>query len=95
MSDAAFVICCVGMLLAGGVGFMLGSAGASPVGEFDKICYQHNPNWTYQEDSALYWNNSLNISCEEEVRFENGLGLTEVEWRSRAELQLEEVDIGE
>lgn len=95
MSDAVFVICCVGIIVVGGVGFMLDSPIDSPVGEFDKICYSHDPDWRYQTGSALYWNDSLSIECEENVQFKSGLGLNKSEWRTQAELQLTEVDIGE
>ena len=63
----------------------------SAPGEFDRICYQHNPNWTYQADSAQYWNSTLNITCQQRIEADKTLG-TVHEWEKQAELQLKEVE---
>lgn len=60
----------MGIAFSGGIA--IGQAD-SVTGEFDKICYEHNPNWSYEQDSVQYWNDTLSINCVESVVDEESL----------------------
>jgi len=79
---AVFISLVIGMV----IGF---AVSASPAGELDKICYEKDPDYRYSEGSALYWNGSLSIECEDKVPSDQPL--FPEEWKVQEKVQLSEV----
>ena len=64
MTDSIEIVFGVILFFAGVTAGLFLSPSGVAVDQFDRICYQEvGPDYTYKQESAQYWNQTLEINC--------------------------------
>lgn len=93
MSDYLFFGGVAVVVVAVLTGVFFGANLQTPGSELDKICYSHDPDWSYKHGSALYWNQTLSFDCVGPVvTGTDAFGFNVTEKQVQATLELEEVN---